>query len=123
MPIAQMPCDPHQFAVVMSMNFQQRLRPRPHPNDAALFQHQAVTVAQPYRLREVNQQIGTSFRGQHDPAAMAAIEVDQHLIGRIRPGARRQNGGCADQNRKYRCAIGSTVAGSQVSSTPSARTS
>ena len=27
------------------------------------------------------------------------------------------------QNRKYRCAIGSTVAGSQVSSTPSARTS
>jgi hypothetical protein len=29
----------------------------------------------------------------------------------------------ATQNRKYRCAIGSTVAGSQVSSTPSARTS
>jgi len=27
------------------------------------------------------------------------------------------------QNKKYRCAIGSTVAGSQVSSTPSARTS
>ena len=30
---------------------------------------------------------------------------------------------CHDQNRKYRCAIGSTVAGSQVSSSPSARTS
>jgi len=29
----------------------------------------------------------------------------------------------ATQNRKYRCAIGNTVAGSQVSSTPSARTS
>lgn len=27
------------------------------------------------------------------------------------------------QNKKYRCAIGSTVAGSQVSNTPSARTS
>jgi hypothetical protein len=27
------------------------------------------------------------------------------------------------QNRKYRCAIGSTVAGSQVNRTPSARTS
>jgi len=27
------------------------------------------------------------------------------------------------QNKKYRCAIGSTVAGSQVRSTPSARTS
>ena len=27
-----------------------------------------------------------------------------------------------NQNRKYRCAIGSTDAGSQVSSTPSART-
>ena len=27
------------------------------------------------------------------------------------------------QNKKYRCAIGNTVAGSQVSSTPSARTS
>lgn len=28
-----------------------------------------------------------------------------------------------DQNKKYRCAIGSTVAGSQVSNSPSARTS
>jgi hypothetical protein len=30
-------------------------------------------------------------------------------------------GGC--QNRKYRCAIGSTSAGAQVNSSPSARTS
>jgi hypothetical protein len=30
---------------------------------------------------------------------------------------------CADQNKKYRCAIGSTSAGAQVSSSPSARTS
>lgn len=28
-----------------------------------------------------------------------------------------------DQNKKYLCAIGSTVAGSQVSNSPSARTS
>jgi len=30
---------------------------------------------------------------------------------------------CADQNKKYRCAIGSTSAGAQVSNSPSARTS
>jgi hypothetical protein len=35
----------------------------------------------------------------------------------------RRSNGEIDQNRKYLCAIGSTVAGSQVSSTPSARTS
>lgn len=35
----------------------------------------------------------------------------------------RQQGVCRDQNKKYLCAIGSTVAGSQVSNSPSARTS
>ena len=58
-------------------------------------------------------------------AAGRKIEIDQHAIDlRYRvPTARRQNAIGAHQNRKYRCAIGSTVAGSQVSNTPSARTS
>jgi hypothetical protein len=36
---------------------------------------------------------------------------------------RRSHIAPANQNRKYRCAIGSTSAGAQVSNSPSARTS
>ena len=39
-------------------------------------------------------------------------------VGRVLPVVER-----ADQNRKYFCAIGNSVAGSQVSNWPSARTS
>ena len=86
----------------------------------------AVAVAQPHRLRQIDQHLGARYRCQHDTAAKAAVVVDQHLIDLSRriPGAGRQDRArTAHQNRKYRCAIGRTVAGSQVSSTPSARTS
>lgn len=43
--------------------------------------------------------------------------------GRFRNPVLRPVHSPAHQNRKYRCAIGSTSAGSQVKSSPSARTS
>jgi hypothetical protein len=72
---------------------------------------------------------------------MALVEIQHNGIHRVRdrPGACSQEGkdwgssGCRPrppvifqagrQNRKYLCAIGNTLAGSQVSNTPSARTS
>ena len=92
MTITQMPCDPHKFAIVMSVDFQQRFRPRAHPDHATTLQRQSISVAQPHRLGEVDQHFPPRFRCQNDTAAMAAIEIDQHLIGRIRPGTGRQNG-------------------------------
>jgi len=97
MAIAQMPCDTHKFAIVMRVDFQQRFRPRAHPNDPAIFKHQSIAVPQSHGLRKVDQQLPSSLRGQHDSAPVPAIEVDQHLIDRIGPGAGGQNGQSAHQ--------------------------
>jgi hypothetical protein len=91
MAIAQMPRDTHQLAIVMRVDFQQRFRPGSDADHAAALQRQPIPVAQPNRLGEINQHFAARFRCQNDTAAMAAIEVDQHLIGRIRPGASGQN--------------------------------
>ncbi len=103
-------------------------RLRHHADQAPVRQFQPVAVPQPRGVRQVEQDVRPGYRGQHDPSAMAAVEIDQHPVGcgRAVPGAgwmydRRLQ--CHAQKRKYRCAIGSTVAGSQVSSRPSARTS
>ena len=124
MPVTEVPGDANQFPVVMGMDFQQRLRPGADADDAAVHR-QSIAIPQPDRLRQVDQHIRTALSPQHNPAAMAAVEVDQNVIDlpRCVPGAGGKDVVRAHQNRKYRCAIGSTVAGSQVNSTPSARTS
>jgi hypothetical protein len=54
---------------------------------------------------------------------VARVVVQGHVVRRTAPGPGSQDFNDADQNRKYRCAMGKTSAGSQVRSTPSARTS
>ena len=44
----------------------------PTRDDAAVLQLQPVAIAQPDRLRQVEQEIRARLGGQHDPAAMAA---------------------------------------------------
>jgi hypothetical protein len=97
MTIAEMPGDANQFAVVVTVNFQQRLGPRADLDDPAFFKSEPIAIAQPHRLRKVDQQLLTRLRRQNDTAAMAAIEIDQHLIYRVRPGTGRQNGCRAHQ--------------------------
>jgi hypothetical protein len=97
MTIAEMPGDADKFPVVMTVNFQQRLGPRADLDDPAFFKSEPIAIAQPHRLRKVDQQLLTRLRRQNDAAAMAAIEIDQHLIYRVRPGTGRQNGCRAHQ--------------------------
>jgi hypothetical protein len=97
MAIAQMPRDPHKFAIIVRVNFQQRLRPGADADYASPLQRQPIPIAQPHSLGEVDQHFPPSFRCQNDTAAMAAVEVDQHLIGRVGPGAGGENGRRADQ--------------------------
>ena len=101
MAIAEMPGDPHHLAFVMRMDLQQRLRPRAHPHHAAIHR-QSIAIAQPHRLRQVEQHLPALLRPQQDAPAMAAIEVDQHAIDFRRriPGAGRQDRVGAHQNRK-----------------------
>jgi hypothetical protein len=97
MTIAEMPGDADKFPVVMIVNLQQRLGPRADLDDPAFLKSESVAIAQPHRLRKVDQQLLTRLRRQNDATAMAAIEIDQHLIYRVRPGTGRQNGCRAHQ--------------------------
>ena len=94
-------------------------------SDKSCLHTQTVTVPQSDCLRKIDQHFRTQNRFQNDTTSEAAIIVDQDAIDlfcRI-PIPGLQDCFRAYQNRKYRCAIGRIVAGSQVSSTPSARTS
>ena len=78
--VTEMPGDADQFAIVMRVDFQQRLGFCPDP-DNAVFDGQAVAVAEANGLREVKQDFGASFCSQGYAAPVAAIEVDQNLVG------------------------------------------
>jgi len=56
-------------------------------------------------------------------AGTFAAFADRRLDARVEPGHDEQEGVRVPQNRKYLWAMGSISAGSQVSSSPSARTS
>jgi hypothetical protein len=54
MTVAEMPGDADQFAVVVTMNFQQWLGPRADLDDPAVFKRESVAVPQPHRLGKVD---------------------------------------------------------------------
>ena len=124
MPISQMPGYPNQLGIVMRVDFHQVFRLRTDTNNTRIRQ-QAIAIPQADSLRQVDQHLRPQQCRQNDTAAEPAVIVDQDPIGfaRCRPTTRRQDLADGDQNRKYRCAIGRIVAGSHVSSTPSALTS
>jgi len=123
--VAEVPCDPHKLAFLVRMNLQQFLGLGADLRHAAVVQRQPVAMAQPHCLRQIEHDFGPCFGTEQDAAAVASVVVDQDTMGGRRgiPGADRQYLSTPHQKRKYRCAIGSSMAGSQVSSTPSARTS
>ena len=81
---------------------------------------------------QIEQERRALLAGQHDAPAVAVVGVEHDTVDgrasripvplRLAPAVTRCIA-CITQNRKYRCAIGSTSAGSQVSNSPSARTS
>jgi hypothetical protein len=101
MTIAEVPCDPHQLALVMCVYLQQRLWLRAYPHHLAIHR-QPVAVAQTHGLRQIEQHLPALFGAQQNASAMSAIEIDQHAVElRCRvPGTGRQNRLGAHQNRK-----------------------
>jgi hypothetical protein len=101
MAIAEMPGNAHQIIRTVRVDFQQRFRFRADP-DHACFHGQPISMAQPDRLRQVQQHLVALLGAQQDAPAMAAIEVDQHAIDFPRriPRAGWQYGLGAHQNRK-----------------------
>jgi hypothetical protein len=93
----------------------------------AVRNRQAITVVQAAGLWQVQKKFPPGVGDHQRAPAMPVIEIEPDRVDllRIGPFARRKDllHRLRGQNRKYRCAIGNTDAGSQVSSTPSARTS
>ena len=114
--------------VVGGPDLQQPLGRGLDPDEAAILQHQGVTVVEDRRLGQVEQE-GQSADPAHGHAAampVAMVEddaVDDLAEERVSADHFRGADQGRAQNRKYRWAIGSTSAGSQTRSSPSARTS
>src|ERR1700722_14391479 len=121
MAVAEVPGDADTVAVIVGVDLQQRFGRGANTDDTRCC-GQSVAVTETDCLRQVDQDLGAYDCFQHDAPPESAVIVDQYTIdlaGCV-PGACRQDGFDTHQNRKYRCAIGRMVAGSQVSSTPSA---
>ncbi len=128
MPVAQMPGNAHQ-RVRRGVDIHDWLGRRRYPHNA-MRHYQPVAMPQAARLRQIQQNLAPRLRCQQNaaPVPLVEIEADAVYFPPRGPFASGQNlmhllGRSYCQNRKYRCAIGSTVAGSQVNRTPSARTS
>ncbi len=103
-------------------------------DDAAIVGEQEVAAAQNAPPWQDHARIPPARQAGAEPAAASQTEGQHHtVVGGARPaGGERLLEPLTDhqnrrriraQNRKYRCARGSVRAGSQVNSTPSARTS
>ena len=131
MAIADVPGEPGKVVRGRRGDFDQRLGLAGDAHDGAVVEHEAVAVTQRGRMRQIEQECRAALAGQRHAAAMAVAGIEHDAVDRFRrvPGAGRPDRGCAShrivslQNKKYRCAIGSTSAGAQVSNSPSAVTS
>jgi hypothetical protein len=145
MAIAEMPGDAHQRILVMSVDVEHPLRHGPHSHQAPIFEPQRIARPQGNGLRQVEHDLGAGNGFEQEATPMPMVMIEQHGIrgigiepitgGNVFSGADHASVTIRDppapsihsmsatQNKKYRCAIGNTVAGSQVRITPSARTS
>jgi hypothetical protein len=80
MPVADMPGEPRQFVTIGRGDFDKRLRPADDAHDAAVVEHETVTVTQCRRLRQVEQEGRAALAHQNGTAAMALMRVERNLI-------------------------------------------
>jgi hypothetical protein len=127
--VAEMPGEPRKIVRRRRRNLDQRLGTTDHAHDPAIVEHEAVAVVQHGRPRQIEQERRAAFARQYGAPAMPLIGIERNLIdvtcapltGWLDGDDPRHDS--SSQNKKYRCAIGSTSAGAQVMSSPSAVTS
>jgi hypothetical protein len=137
MAVAKMPGETGHGSGVGPCDFDQRFGLRSHSDDHAIIEDKPVAGLEHGGLRQIEQELRPSLAHKHDAAPVPLAGVEHDAIGRVidAPHACAQDLRCPpsiadtvkdigrDQNRKYLCAIGSTSAGAQVSSSSSAVTS
>jgi len=104
--VAEVPGDADQFGVAVGVDFGQGLGTSADADDGAGGEEQAVAVAQAGGLGEVEQEVGAGLGAQDDAAAVAAVEIDQDLVG----GCGRVPGG-GGENGVAKLGLGGSVGG------------
>ncbi len=125
-PVADMPAEFAQMHGVPRQNLQEFLLAGDHFDKLAIVQDKRVTMIERHCGFKIDQHLAAMLKPQDLTAQMALVmSEDDDIPCGAGPFAFAKDfeGGGHSQNRKYRCAIGSTVAGSHVSSAPSALTS
>lgn len=123
MAIANVPCQAQQMQTIPAGDPIQILFRRQYLHHPTVRQPQAFAMPQQPRVGQVQQKPDAPMRPHGDTPPIPVISINDHMICRI-PVSRGQNFfDIQHQNRKYLCAIGTSSAGSQVSNSPSARTS
>ena len=127
MAVAEVPGQPHQRGRAIGADFQQGFGGGAHQHQRAVRKPQAIAFAHNLRLGQVEHEGAAAVGVEQLAAAEAVVEVQGDRVGGSDVEGAGWDDGAGDrehdQNRKYRCAIGSTEAGSHTSSSPSARTS
>ena len=80
MAIADMPGDAHHLALVMRVNFQQRLGSCADAHHATRVHGQSIAMAQAHGLGQVQQHLPALLGFQQDAATVTTIEVDLHTV-------------------------------------------
>ena len=124
MAIADVPGNAQQPEEIVGTYLEELLRCRFHQHETIIVKTQRIAIVEDGRFIEIEQNGRAAVRRQRDAAAMTGIVVKcdavSHTIGL--DGGAANDGRGPDQNRKYRCAIGRTFAGSHTNNSPSAVT-
>ncbi len=127
MPVAEVIGDLRQGGRRCAFYMQHALRLRDDFNDASVGRRDQIAAAQNLAARQHHADFFARYERRFEAALLPQLERQLELafdFDLVRATHDLQLVFDLDhQNRKYRCAIGSTLAGSQVSSSPSARTS
>lgn len=80
-PVAEMPGEPREVMGILRHDFRHRLLGGNHGHDAPVFQRQPVTVPQPRRLVEVEQESDVVLPAHGDAAAVAPVMRQHDTVG------------------------------------------
>ena len=125
MTVSEMPGDTHEMSGVLTSNINNALGLCSHEHRATVTECKAIAICELDGFRQIQKKLSSRCRAHRDAAAVSLVVVELDNIGVRR---RIVDDAMCDkpthcQYKKYLWAIGSSEAGSQVNSSPSARTS
>ena len=80
-PVAKVPSDAHEMTQIRAANFSEWFGRGDNFDKSPVLQHQCVTLAQPMRLFQIQQELRPRLRSHHDAAAMTLVEIEDDGAG------------------------------------------